>query len=66
MSENRLFCCDVPRREIYQFYNKEQSPSLKELLMQVKSVMKIPSEETTFQELLKELGFVFRLLRRMW
>ena len=56
------FTCDVIRRELYRFYEKGQSPTTKDLLIQLQAVCEFPYKIEWLRQLLLNLGFRFRTL----
>ena len=51
------FVCDFLRREVYSFYSENRSPSIDELLLNVRS--EFPYGRTTLWQFLHKLGFRF-------
>ncbi|KAJ4450356.1 hypothetical protein ANN_01777 [Periplaneta americana] len=59
------FICDVIRRTVYDdFFLNGQSPTVSEILIERKKKCEFPYKETTLRELLKKLGFRFRVLNK--
>ena len=58
------FTCDVVRREVYTFFKKGHSPTVAEVLSEVKRVCHFPYEATNMRGIIKRLGFHFRTLNK--
>ncbi|KAJ4426195.1 hypothetical protein ANN_27004 [Periplaneta americana] len=58
------FTCDLIRRTVYDFFKNGQSPTVSEILIELRNKCEFSYKETTLRDLLKKLGFRFQILNK--